>query len=190
MKLFLDTCVIYPDALRDILLGVAARGGFEPLWSARVLEEWARAARKKDGEGQARLIGAAMQAQFPRAMVQGWEATATRLVLPDPDDVHVLAAAIVGHADAIVTFNASDFPRHVLAAEGLARRDPDGLLWELWSHDAGPVAEAVRQAMTRAPGEPQSLRAFLKRAGLPRLGKVMQGQDGQIAHPTSLPSGQ
>ncbi|MGL4322305.1 MAG: RSP_2648 family PIN domain-containing protein [Paracoccaceae bacterium] len=175
MKLFLDTCVIYPDALRDILLGAAARGAFEPLWSARVLEEWARAARKKGAEDEARLIAQAMLVQFPRALVAGWEAAATLLILPDPDDVHVLAAAITGHADAIVTFNAADFPRHVLAAEGLQRRDPDGLLWELWSHDPGPVAEAVSQAMARAPGEPQSMRAFLKRAGLPRLGKAMQG---------------
>jgi predicted nucleic acid-binding protein len=173
VKLFLDTCVIYPDALRDILLGTAARGAFEPLWSDRVLEEWARAARKKGAEDQARLIALAMQTQFPRAMVSGWEATATRLILPDPDDVHVLAAAITGHADAIVTFNAQDFPRHVLAAEGLQRRDPDGLLWELWSHDPAPVTEAVTQAMARAPGEPTSSRAFLKRAGLPRLGKVI-----------------
>jgi predicted nucleic acid-binding protein len=174
VKLFLDTCVIYPDALRDILLGVAARGGFVPQWSARVLEEWARAARKKGAESEARVIGAAMLAQFPRAMVQGWEAVATRLVLPDPDDVHVLAAAIVGQADAIVTFNAADFPRHVLAAEGLARRDPDGVLWELWSHDPAPVTAAVMQAAARAPDVQQSQRAFLKRAGLPRLAKAME----------------
>jgi predicted nucleic acid-binding protein len=173
VKLFLDTCVIYPDALRDILLGVAARGGFEPLWSARVLEEWARAAVKKGAADQARLIAAAMTMQFPRALVTGWEAVATGLVLPDPDDVHVLAAAITGHADAIVTFNARDFPRHVLAAEGLQRRDPDGVLWELWSHDPAPVQNALTQAMARAPGDPVSVRAFLKRAGLPRLGKAM-----------------
>ena len=174
MRLFLDTCVIYPDALRDILLGVAARGGYAPQWSARVMEEWARAARKKGAEAEARLIGAAMQAQFPRAMVQGWEGVAGRLDLPDPDDVHVLAAAIAGHADGIVTFNASDFPRHVLAGEGLTRRDPDGLLWELWSHDPAVVTAAVDQAMARAPGPGQPRRAFLKRAGLPRLGKAMR----------------
>ncbi len=45
--------------------------------------------------------------------------------------VHVLAIAIAGHADCIVTFNAKDFPRHLLAEEGLERRDPDGLLWQL-----------------------------------------------------------
>jgi predicted nucleic acid-binding protein len=173
VKLFLDTCVIYPDALRDILLGTAARGGFEPLWSTRVLEEFARAARKKGAEDQARLIAHAMRTQFPRAMVTGWEPATTRLILPDPDDVHVLAAAITGHADAIVTFNAQDFPRHALAAEGLQRRDPDGLLWELWSHDPTMIEDAVTQAMARAPGEPTSRRAFLKRAGLPRLGKAI-----------------
>ncbi|MGL5011945.1 MAG: RSP_2648 family PIN domain-containing protein, partial [Paracoccaceae bacterium] len=141
MKLVLDTCVLYPHPLRHILLGAAFRGCFEPLWSARILEEWARAARKQtpSGEAAARLAAARMQLTFPRAMVQGWEAHVPRLHLPDPDDLHVLACAIAGHADAIVTFNAADFPRHVLAAEGLQRRDPDGLLWELWSHDPAPV---------------------------------------------------
>jgi hypothetical protein len=56
--------------------------------------------------------------------------------------------------DAIVTWNAADFPRGVLAAEGIARRDPDGLLWELWSHEPQVVAavEGVRaEARLRAP---------------------------------------
>ncbi|MBL3553988.1 PIN domain-containing protein, partial [Rhodovulum sulfidophilum] len=44
MKVLLDACVLYPTVLREILLGVARRGGFTPLWSARILEEWARAA--------------------------------------------------------------------------------------------------------------------------------------------------
>ncbi len=98
-----------------------------------------------------------------------------RLVLPDPDDVHVLAAAVAAGADAIVTFNAQDFPRHVLAAEGVARRDPDGFLWELWSGDpvsVGAVLERVRGEAERLSGQPQPMRALLKRARLPRLAKA------------------
>jgi hypothetical protein len=115
-------------------------------------------------------------ARFPRATVPPAPAVAARLVLPDPDDVHVLATAIAAGADAIVTFNAQDFPRHVLAAEGIARRDPDGLLWEFWSHRPDPVAMVVareRAALEAASGRDWPRRAFLKRAGLPRLGRAM-----------------
>ena len=45
MKVLLDTCVIYPTVMREMILGVAAGGAFEPLWSERILAEWARAAR-------------------------------------------------------------------------------------------------------------------------------------------------
>ena len=72
-------------------------------------------------------------------------------MLPDANDAHVLAVAISAGADAILTFNAADFPRHLLAEEHLDRRDPDGFLWELWSHHPAKVSavvEAVRQSVS------------------------------------------
>ena len=80
-------------------------------------------------------------------------------------------------ADAIITFNASDFPRHILAEEGIARRDPDGFLWEMWSHHPDSVAETVAQihaTAERLSGAPIALKALLKRAQLPKLAKVLQ----------------
>lgn len=171
----MDACVLYPPILRNILLHVAEAGGYRPLWSERILEEWARATRKlgPGAEAEARGAIARITQGFPRAMVRDASAIEARLVLPDPDDVHVLATAIAGHADAILTFNATDFPRHVLAAEGIARRDPDGFLWELWSGEADPVTDAVTRVKAVA-GADTTLRGFLKRAGLPRLGKAME----------------
>ena len=85
-------------------------------------------------------------------------------------------AAIAGHAEAIVTMNAQDFPRNVLAEEGLERWDPDGFLWRLWSDHpqaVGEVIEEVRQEAERLSGEPWDVRRLLKKARLPRLGKAL-----------------
>ena len=72
MKALLDACVLYPTVMREVLLGVAAAGLFEPLWSPRILEEWARAAAKL-GPGQETLARgeiAVAEARFPGASVQ------------------------------------------------------------------------------------------------------------------------
>jgi predicted nucleic acid-binding protein len=179
LKVILDACVLYPTVLREILLGVVRAGLFTPLWSDRILEEWARATRKLGpvAETLARGEVVALRAAFPKACVMPQPGIEARLSLPDANDTHVLAAAIGGHADAILTFNASDFPRHILAEEGIARRDPDGFLWELWSHHPDKVTavvEAVRAEAERLSGQRQPLRPLLKRAGLPRLAKALQ----------------
>lgn len=178
MRAVLDACVLYPTVLREILLGVAARGLYEPLWSDRILREWTRAADKigpgamVQAEGEATLARAA----FPRATLREQPNIEARVTLPDPNDEHVLAVAIAGHADAIVTFNAQDFPRPVLAEFGLERRDPDGFLWELWSRNPAEVAavvEGVRATAERLSGEDWPVRRLLKKAQLPRLGKAL-----------------
>ncbi|MEQ6247869.1 PIN domain-containing protein [Sulfitobacter sp. HNIBRBA3233] len=178
MKLLLDACVIYPTVMREMLLGAARQGFFEPLWSERILEEWARAARKlgPGGEVQARGEVALAEAAFPRARVRAAPGLEARLWLPDPNDIHVLAAAIAGHADGIVTLNAKDFPRAILAEEGLSRSDPDALL--LGFFEARPeameaVAESVLAEARRLSAEDWTLRALMKKARLPRLGKAL-----------------
>jgi hypothetical protein len=185
MRAVLDACVLYPPVLRDLLLGCAEAGLFEPKWSERILEEWARATVKlgPGAEAQARGVAVLMREVFPRAMVGPAPGVEARLVLPDPNDRHVLAVAVASGADAIVTFNAQDFPRHVLAGEGVARRDPDGFLWELWSGEptkAGAVITRVHARAEDMAGGPVSMKALLKRASLPRLAKAVV-QDGSRA---------
>ena len=178
MRAVLDACVLYPTVLREILIGAAEAGLYTPLWSERILEEWARATAKLGTAEQAFARGeiAVLKAAFPEAAIARHQGLEARLHLPDENDIHVLATAISGSADAIITLNARDFPRGVLAGEGLARRDPDGFLWELWSHHPdtlGAVAEAARLRAERGLGTAQPLRALLKRARLPRLGKAL-----------------
>lgn len=174
----LDACVLFPTVLRELLAGAAAAGLFRPCWTARILEEWARAVRKlgPGAEAVARAEIAGLRAAFPGAEVAEAPHIAARLHLPDEGDLHVLAAAIACGADGIVTLNAADFPRGTLAAEGLVRRDPDGLLWDLASHHPAAmaaVAEAVRARAEAISGQPQPLRALLKRARLHRLARAL-----------------
>lgn len=170
--------MIYPTVMREMLLGVATAGAFEPLWSARILEEWARAARKLGpaGEPQARGEIALLRANWPKAEVTWKPSLEDRLYLPDAADEHVLAAAIAGSADAIVTMNAKDFPRGILAEEGLLRIDPDGLLRSIWESQpelVEQVADSVRLEAERLSGRDWDMRGLLKKARLPRLAKAL-----------------
>lgn len=178
MRAVLDACVLYPTVLREILIGCAGAGLYEPLFSERILREWVRATAKLGpsapviAEGEAALL----RSRFPRAIVREQPGIEARIQLPDPNDVHVLAVAIAGHADCIVTFNAQDFPRHLLAEEGLDRRDPDGFLWEMHSRApeavTGVVAD-VHATACRLSGEVIPLKAMLKRAKLNRLARAL-----------------
>jgi hypothetical protein len=164
----LDACVLDPPVLRDILTGCAVAGLFAPRWSARILAEWAHAAARGGTETGPAI--AALRATFPQAEVTPAPDTEAGLALPDPADAHVLAAAIDGGAARIVTLNLRDFPARALAPHGRAALSPDDFLMELWLAHPAAVADAVAGARA---GQTAQLRAWLKRAKLPRLGKAL-----------------
>lgn len=178
MKVLIDACVLYPTVMREMVLGVAAQGLFAPRWSARVLEEWARAARKLGAAQEVWARGeiATLAAQFPDAMIRYDVGIERRFWLPDTGDIHVLAAAVAGSCDAILTMNAKDFPRIILDDEGLQRRDPDTFLLDLWQVAPQPVqavADSVLAEAQRLSDQDWTLRALLKKTRLPRLGKAL-----------------
>ena len=177
-KAVLDACVLYPTILREILQGAAEAGLYQPVFSERILREWVLATAKLgplapvNAEGEA----ASLRAAFPRGLVREHSEIETRLILPDPNDRHVLATAIASGADAIITFNAQDFPGHILAAEHVTRRDPDGFLWELHSRHPEAMARIVETVRARAEaisGQSLPLKPLLKRVRLYRLAKAL-----------------
>ncbi|MGY6409672.1 MAG: RSP_2648 family PIN domain-containing protein [Alkalilacustris sp.] len=167
----LDACVLYPSVLRGVLIDVARADGMVPLWSTRILAEWAHVARRRGDDAGPAL--AALTAEFPDADVGVADAVAD---LPDPADAHVLGAAVAGRADLIVTRNLRDFPARALAPFGLRAEAPDALLMHLWGTRPRMVEAAVAGVVAeteRISGRPQPVRALLRRAGLPRLGKAL-----------------
>lgn len=178
MKVLIDACVLFPTLLRDLVLSHAATGAFEPLWSDRILEEWRRAAARKstlDGEIAVAEI-AAITALFPNASQQPSVQTQARLSLPDADDIHVLAAAIDGGAQELLTLNIKDFPTRALGVEGIMRRDPDSFLLEAFHADEAGMRHTVKEVLARAAShgiDVANTRAVLKRARVPRLAKAL-----------------
>lgn len=178
MRACLDACVLFPTVLREVLTGVAVLGAYQPIWSDRILEEWARATVKlgPGAEVQARGEIAVLKAQFPKACVAPRDGDLARLHLPDENDIHVLASAIAGSADVIVTLNAKDFPRQTLGFEGLRRESPDEFLMAHWMETPQAVAQTVARVHATAQqmmGEEIALRSLMKKARLPRLGKAL-----------------
>ena len=178
MKVLIDANVLFPTVQREMVLGVAGQGLLAPFWSARLLEEWARAAAKIDAAAEAQARGeiAILRANWPKAEIAPQPGLEARLWLPDPADVHVLAAAIAGSADVILTQNAKDFPRHILAEEGVSRADPDGFLWGLWQAQPDALEHVAGQVLAEAQrlsGKDWDMRSLFKKARLPRLAKAL-----------------
>ncbi|WP_227287277.1 MULTISPECIES: RSP_2648 family PIN domain-containing protein [Paracoccaceae] len=178
MRTCLDACVLYPTVLREILMGVAGTGMITPVWSARILEEWARVAARRDPADEVIARGeiARLRALWPDAEIAPDPALEARLWLPDAADVHVLATALSGRAEAIVTLNLKDFPARELEGPGLSALHPDALLRALWAEAPEVIEQVVRRVHRQAEtlsGEDLDLRKLMKRARLPRLGKAL-----------------
>jgi predicted nucleic acid-binding protein len=176
MRALFDANVLLPTVLREILLAVARAGLYQPLWSARILEEWARAAARQGLEAEARGEIALLRANWPKAELPPAPEIEARLWLPDKDDIHVLASAVAGEAGVLVTENGKDFPRAELSNWGVRRQSADEFLLACLERDPDAVSAAVRGVHAQAQamaGEEIALRALLKRVRLPRLGKAL-----------------
>ena len=122
----LDTCVIYPVYVRDILLWFAHYDLYTPKWSEGIFDELADVMQRKGATNdQIKNRLAAMDNFFPDARVKNYQELIDKVELPDPKDHHVFAAAIKINANLIVTHNLKDFPEEKLSQYGLNAKNPD-----------------------------------------------------------------
>jgi PIN domain len=115
-----------------------------------------------------------MSTTFEYATVEGWEPLVDQLQLPDPDDRHVLAAAIAGGARTIVTANLRHFPAASLQPHRITPVSPDQFLQDMLSTDADTVLAALSQQVRRYRRPPMDLDGLLTRlgrAGAPEFAK-------------------
>lgn len=159
-----DACILYPAPLRDFLMWLALSGRFRARWSAQIHAEWKRnllANRPDLTPEQLDRTCALMDRAIPDAVVTGHESLMPGIVLPDPDDAHVLAAAIRCHASVIVTFNVKDFPRDTLDAYGVEAQHPDVFIENLFDLDPAAVVSAAGKQRHYLKRPPMTVDAYL-----------------------------
>ncbi|QGH70793.1 PIN domain-containing protein [Pseudactinotalea sp. HY158] len=177
---FLDACVLVPVAPCDTLLRMADLGLFRPVWSARVIDEARRALERIHPDidpSRFRSRFRSMNEAFDDALVEGWEPLTQGLDLPDPDDRHVVAAALRGRADAIITENIRDFPDSTLKPIGLDAVRSDAFLLDQFDLDPSAALHIVVEqaaAMTRPPVDIETLLTRLARSGVPRFAQAVR----------------
>ncbi|MEE3623271.1 PIN domain-containing protein [Nitrospirillum sp. BR 11752] len=169
-----DACVLYPAPLRDFLMELAATELFRAKWTDAIHEEWTRNVLKNRPDltpEQLRWTRQRMEASVADCLVSGYEHLIPVLNLPDPDDRHVLAAAIHARADAIITFNLRDFPIEDLAKFNVEPIHPDDFIHYQFDLKAAAVVIAAGNCCRRLKKPPKSGSEYLdtlEKQGLPR----------------------
>lgn len=159
-----DACVLYPAPLRDLLVRLANTGVVRARWSDAILDECFRNILKQRPDLKPEALERTrelMKRAVPDCMVTGFEALIDGLTLPDPDDRHVLAAAVRAGAQAIVTFNLRDFPAAALAPYNVDAQHPDDFVLHTIDLAAGIVSKVVSEQAGALKNPPQTVAELL-----------------------------
>lgn len=189
---FVDACALAGALKRNLLCTLAEAGFFRIRWSAQVLDETERAiadilARRKvtDAAERAARARAALEEAFDEAMVSDYAKLlgAGLETLPDPDDAHVVAAALKAQAALIVTDNLRHFPEGQMAALNLEVRSTDAFLADTIALDPGRAVAAIRrmrQRFRKPEITPSRLLLDMEAAGLTEVADILREHIGSL----------
>jgi predicted nucleic acid-binding protein len=161
-----DACVLYPALLRNVLLQLAMTELFRARWTDAIHDEWTRSVMADKPDIDAKKLDDCrqdMNRSVPDCLVTGYEPLMKGLSLPDPDDCHVLAAAIRCRAEVIVTTNLRDFPDAVLEPLGVRAEHPDEFVLHLIDLSPATVCLAIKEVRSRLKKPPHTADKLLDR---------------------------
>jgi hypothetical protein len=167
-----DANILYPAPLRDLFIRLAQAGLVQARWTEQIHDEWVRNVLKDNPQLSPERLARTrtlMNEAVRDCLVTGYEDMIGSLVLPDPDDRHVLAAAVRVGAEVIVTYNLSDFPSATLARYDVEAQHPDDFLLGLLDLEPGAFCGAVkrqRESLRNPPKTAQELLGTLEGHGL------------------------
>lgn len=176
MTVLYDACVLYPQTLRDLLMHLATTDLVRAKWSKDIHDEWIRNVHKNKPDislEKLQRVRELMDSHVLDALVSGYEPLIEGLSLPDSGDRHVLAAAIVGRADAIITLNLKHFPASSLAPFHLDALHPDDLIFSLLDFAPSVVCQCVKRQREMLKKPPRTVEEHLKRLATILLPKTV-----------------
>lgn len=164
MIALLDANVLYAPGLRDLLMWLAVVLAYEPRWTEEIHAEWMRNVLKNRPDVtpvQLARTRRLMDQVNPKCLVSGYQERIPALTLPDPDDRHVLAAALEAGAGVIVTFNLRHFPRKTLEPLGMRALTPEAFLETLFVHNPPRFLRGLRQHRASLHNPPRTVDEYL-----------------------------
>ena len=181
----LDANVLYPNTLRNLLLSLASDGIYHVKWTTEITQEWSRnlVDDRPDIASKIDRLVELVNLSVQDCLVEGYEYIIPTIELPDLNDRHVVAAAVVGHADAIVTFNLKDFPAELIDKFGVDVQHPDDFLMNQLQLRQFDALEVMRKVRGRYRNPQLSAKEFIElvsRNGLPQTAQYLQTHMGLI----------
>lgn len=163
-KVIYDANVLYPAPLRDLLMWVALQDVVLARWTNDIHEEWMRSVLEQRTDlrrEQLERTRDLMNENVRDCLVTGYHDLIPGLKLPDPDDRHVLAAAIKSGASVIVTYNLKDFPPEAAEPYGIEAQHPDDFLVYQFDLNRAAICTAVRLQRATLKKPPKSVTELL-----------------------------
>ena len=161
----LDANVLYSSQIRDLLLQLAKANLFLAKWTDSIQDEWMDARLRNDPDLERKTLEnlrKLMETETLNARVTGYENLIDSLTLPDPDDRHVLAAAIVGECNVIITQNLKDFTEESLSPHDIMAQHPDDFMLNLLKVRTKEFCAAIRIIRGRLKNPPYTVERYLE----------------------------
>ena len=160
-----DANVLYPAPMRDLLMQLALSDLFRARWTEQINDEWIEALLKKEPDRDRQKLERTrmlMNKAVRGCLIEDYESLIPSLIgLPDANDRHVLAAAIAGRCDCIVTQNLKDFPDEAMAPYGIEIQHPDEFLSNLINLSPGAFCASVQKVRARLKNPPYNAAEYL-----------------------------
>ena len=160
----LDACIFYPAPLRDLFMQLSVSDLFQAKWTREIHAEWIYSLSKKRPDlkkENLEYIANLMDQHTRDCIVEDYQHIIPNLELPDPNDRHVLAAAIRSNSDTIVTLNLQDFPTKLIRKHDIVAKHPDDFILDLISINANAVYNAAKTHRLRLRNPPKNVDEYL-----------------------------
>ena len=172
----LDANVLYPAGIRDILIQPAVHDLYRPKWTSEIFKEWMRVDRRlraTHDPAKAKRMQDQLDSFFFDARISHYEHLIDSLRLPDSNDRHVLAAAIQGKCDFIITLNLRDFPDSILDPYEIEALTPDEFLLILLEENPDEFIDSIRAVLSKLKNPPYSVEEYLDKRMQDGLSKTV-----------------